>query len=344
MNGLIIREEKIQLAYRQYVPDDFLIPRQQQFQMAASNDAVTIEHWRPKWVDYYKENHRRYGPFKDKSAGVFHKLHHHKPAIIVGSGPSLKHNVRDLLNVKGIPILACLHSFHFLEDHGVKPDFYLSLDSGDITVKELSEGGIKPESEYWDATKNHKLLVFAGSHPSLLEKWKGEVYFYNAPIPHADVQKEYDETEPFHFYLSTGGCVLGACVYFAKAILGCNPVVFVGADFAFDRELKFHPWKSSYDGNLGYVLEVPDVFGIPVKTWQSYLNFKNYFEWLARNPDAPGMYINCTEGGILGAHEKGNIRHIRQMTLKYFLHMQNICELKSKQCEDPYVKEKTILY
>lgn len=316
-----MRKAEITLEYQNYIERPPVQP-QQLYQQACSNDGTTIERWRPTWVSNVKKNHKTHGPFKDRSIGQLFGTQTHKPVVCVGSGPSLKHNAQELKNKGEICVISCLHNFHFLEDLGINVDYYVSLDAGDVTVEEVYEGGSKPEDEYWAMTKNKTLLAYIGSSPKLLEKWQGRILFFNAPVPDKEVMDTVDSVEPFHLYVGNGGNVLGACLYIAKAILGANPIAFMGADFSFSYEKKFHGWNSKYDANLGYVIKAFDVFGMPVLTWQSYHNFKGWFEWVATT--IPGIYINCTEGGTLGAYLEGNLMAIPQMQIAKFIEMYNM--------------------
>jgi hypothetical protein len=191
-------------------------------------------------------------------------------------------------------------------------------------------------------TKNKKLVAFIGSDPRLFEKWQGEIYLYNAPIPDPEIQEAIDGTELFHAYIANGGNVLGACLYFAKGVLGCNPIAFLGADFSFSYEKKFHAWNSKYDKNLGHVIKLFDVYGNKVLSWQSYVNFKTWFEYVSRV--VPGLYINCTEGGTLGSYAEGNLRSIIQMELSQFMTMYRMSEAIQDQCMNPETHEKKILF
>ena len=149
--------------------------------------------------------------------------------------------------------------------------------------------------------------------------------------------------EQFHVNVSSGGNVLGACLYIAKAMCGANPIVFVGADFSFSYGDKFHGWDSSYDKQgVGNYLVTNDIFGNNVKTWRSYSNFCSWYHWVAIN--VPGIYINCTEGGILGSYPEGNIYDIKQMPLQEFLNMQSLCEEIRETCEKPGVNQKRIMF
>jgi hypothetical protein len=300
---------------------------------AVSNDAPTVQTWKPKWLANIKANHAKFGPFKDRSIGKFFNMHKNKPCIVAGAGPSLKRNGEDLKKKGDITLVSCLHNFHYMVDRDIDVDFYVTLDAGDVTIEEVSEGGTKTADEYWNATKGKILLAYIGTSPLLLEKWQGEFYFFNHPVPDDDFMTQIQAIEHFTPALSSGGNVLGACVYFAKGFLGCNPIAYVGADFCFSYDKKFHAWDSKYDANLGMVMKAFDVFGNKVLTWASYANFKAHFEWLSMK--IPGIWINCTEGGTLGSYADGNISTIRQMDLCEFIEMYNLTEHIRPNVEAP---------
>lgn len=336
-----MKTREITLEFSPTIPRPPVAPKQL-YAQACSSDEITVNSWRKQWVSQVKENHARFGPFKDRGLGKLYGKLKNQPCIVVGSGPSLKHNVEDLKDTKGIAVISCLHNFQFLEDNGVKVDYYTTLDAGRITIEEVSEGGKKTADEYFALTKDKTLIAFTGSHPELIAKWQGQVYWYAAPIPNEEVMAEIEAVEPFHTYVSSGGNVLGASFYIAKAIMGANPIVFVGADFAFGYDQKFHAWDSKYDANQGHVVHAVDVFGNRVKTWQSYYNFKCWFE--SRACVVPGLYINATEGGILGSYPDGNIEPIKQMALCDVIKMYSISEAVKGQCESPEVADKKILF
>jgi hypothetical protein len=310
---------------------------------AESNDTATINFWKDKWVANIKANKAKFGSFAEHSAGKLFQKHRYQPVIVAGSGPSLKRNGHELKDRGGILLVSCLHNFHFFEDAGVDVDYYVTLDAGEVTIEEVSEGGSKTEDEYWALTKNRKLLAYIGTHPKLLEKWQGEIYFYNCQIPNMEVENEISGIEKFWLDFSVGGNVLGACVYAAKALFGASIVSFVGADFAFGYDKKFHGWDSKYDANMGQVMRSIDVFGNCVYTWPSYHGFKCFFEWLAQV--VPGIYINCSEGGTFGSYPEGNIVAIRQMDLCDFLQMLRMNEALRASMEDPgNVSQRITLY
>ncbi len=311
---------------------------------AVSNDAPTVDSWRPTWIKNAQSTFAKFGSFKDHSLGKLWGIHRNSPAIVVGSGPSLKENILGLRdNRSRIPVISCLHNFHFMEDNGVPADYYVTLDAGPITVEEVHEGGTRTPDEYWALTKDRVLIAYIGTNPQLFEKWQGKVYLFNCPIPDPKIGQEIEEScEKFRCYVSSGGNVLGACTYIAKAIFGCTPIIFMGADFSFSYSDKFHGWDSKYDASLGHCVRMTDVYGNSVKTWQSYANFKAWFDWVAQV--VPGHYINCTEGGTLGSYPQGNIRQILQMDLKECLRIYNLSEEIREQCENPETDTNKILF
>lgn len=312
------------------------------YSQACSNDKVTISSWTPVWLQQTKANKERFGSFKDHGIGELWGKHKYQPVIVAGSGPSLKLNAEKLKERGEIPLISCLHNFHYFEDLGVKPDYYVSLDAGPITIEEVYEGGTKKEEEYWSATKEHTLLCYIGTHPELLKKWQGKIIFFNCPVPDETVEKTIDAIEPFNQYVSTGGNVLGACLYIAKGYLGASTIIFVGADFCFSYDHKFHAWNSRYDASIGHCVTLHDVFGNRRLTWQSYANFKSWFDYIALT--VPGFYINATEGGCLGSYSSGNLSAFKYMDLDEALRTFHMISHTEAQAKNPEQKQKKILF
>lgn len=335
------RKAEIILEYQNYIEAAPVAPSQM-YSQACSADSVTISSWRNTWISNAKTNKERLGSFKEHGVGKLFGSLKHKPAIVAGAGPSLKVNVAELKNRDGVALISCLHNFHFLEDQGAPADYYVSLDAGPVVIEEISEGGAKTPDEYWALTKERTLIAYIGSDPELIRRWQGKLYVFNCPLPEQAIMDEMRAIEDFNTFVSNGGNVLGACLYIAKGIMGATPIAFVGADFAFGYDKKFHSWDSKYDKSLGYVVKAVDVYGNKVLTWQSYANFKSWFDCIAST--VPGIYINCTEGGTFGSYAEGNIMAVRQMDLSAFLGMYRMHEELRVQCETPETKERKILF
>lgn len=317
----MVKKAEIILEYQNIINEP-PVPPKALFQQACAVDESTIDHWQHIWVANATANKQLFGSFADKSVSSEFKKYQYQPCIVAGSGPSLKNNIAELKNRGNIPLVSCLHNFHYMEDHDVKPEYYVTLDAGPVTIEEVSEGGSKTPDEYWDLTKDRTLIAATMTHPDLLKKWQGRILFYTCPIPRDSVQDKLNEVEPFKVVMSTGGNVLGACLYFSKAVLGCHQTIFVGADFSFGYDHKFHSWSSKYDADMGTCLKATDIYGVRVNTWGTYWGFKSYFDSVALS--TPGVYYNCSEGGLLGAYPTGNLSAFRYMDLKDCLFQFNM--------------------
>lgn len=337
----MIKNVDMVFEFKNVIPNSPM-PLEGMYQQACQNDKVTVDHWLNRWIANVKSTKERFGSFKEHGIGPLFGTNKFKPAIIVGSGPSLKNNIERLKSVRGIPIISCLHNYHYMVDNEIPVDYYVSLDAGDVVIEEISEGGKNTPEFYRESTKGKTLIAFIGSSPKLFESWQGDVKLFNCPVPNDEYKKAVTDIEPFFTYLSTGGNVLGASTYFAKAILGSNPVIFMGADFCFSYTRKFHAWDSKYDASIGEAMRGIDVWGNAVLTWPSYWNFKVWFDWLSSA--VPGLYINCTEGGLMGSYPEGNIASIRQMTLDDCLYMYEMHEKVRDGCENPEVDPKKVLF
>lgn len=332
---------EILLEYQNYIETAPVKPSDM-YAQACTNDGVTINTWRKIWLDNIAANKKRFGSFKEHGLGKLFQKHKYMPAIVAGAGPSLKRNVQQLKGRGEIPLISCLHNYSFFEDNGHHADYYVTLDAGPVVIEEVYEGGKKTPEEYWESTKGKTLIAFIGTNPGLFDKWQGDVYLYNAPVPDPEFIAESEKIESFFTFVSNGGNVLGASMYIAKGIFGCNPIAFVGADFCFSYDKKFHSWDSKYDKSLGYVLKAVDVFGNKVLTWQSYNNFKMWFDYIATQ--VPGIWINCTEGGTMGSYPEGNIMAVKQMDLEEFNLMCRMHEQLAGQCNNPEIMEKRLLF
>jgi hypothetical protein len=322
--------------------DSLPVPAGNLWKQACSGDEVTNASWKEKWNHCLKENADKYN-FSELSCFQFYNREKYKPVIIAGAGPSIRYNVKYLsktvftqmnlatgkdeevlLGGRGdIRIVSCLHNFAFFEDNGImsENDYYVNLDAGPITISEIYEGGKQKEEWYWEKTAERTLIATALSHPDLLKRWKGKIFFFKTGSTIVENYSEIVNPGKVPIF-SVGGNVLGACLYFAKAILGAGPIIFIGADFCFSYDHKFHGWDSQYDSQFSGVIPAIDIYGNRVFTWPSYYNFKCFFDFISVGGMGKNsqIFINSTEGGILGAYPEGNIRHILQIPLKEVLH------------------------
>lgn len=309
----MLKTINIDLLYQQLI-DHPPLTTDQLHANACSGDANTVDHWRETWIANMKANKEACGSFAENTVGKLYNHNKHRSAIVIGSGPSLAESLDGLRQNQKLkdPLLtiSCLHNFGYFVDEGIKVDYYVSLDAGPIVLSDVSEG--RKKKDYWKDTKDCTLIAYTCTDPKLLKKWQGKIYYFNTIIPDEPIRGALESIEKFTHYVSTGGNALGACMYIAKAIMGSLAIMYVGADFCFSYDNKFHSYSTGYD-NLGSYVIHPDVFGVPRKTWVSYLNFKYWFDKIAMT--VPGDWINCSYG-LLGAYLGGNIRYFKYMSLE----------------------------
>lgn len=319
---------------------------------ATRNDDITVKSWAKQWLDQTIANSSSHD-ISGNSAMAVHGAYAGKPVILMGAGPSLQKNWMFLKEdrekkIQGrcdIPIVTSVHNFPFCEDRDLmtSSDFYVILDAGEICISEMSEGGSHNEEWYWERTKDRVLIAYHGAHPEFIKKWQGQIYWYSTPSASAEFASQIGNIIDLSKVpvFNVGGNVMGASLYFARAVLGCSVPIFIGMDLCFSYDRKFHPWDCKYNSMFGEVIPWTDIWGNRVWTWGSYFGFKNWFDFMACGGSGGNaqIWINATEGGILGAYQEGCIRQIIQLDLKTALHIFNMHKIlpelisKSKNSE-----------
>jgi hypothetical protein len=227
------------------------------------------------------------------------------PAIIAAAGPSLDRNIHDLAPVLDRAlVMACDTAAAPLLACGVDPDFIVGADPSRANAGHLSS--LAP-GRVW--------LVAEGSlHPSAFVHFGGRTFVFHVA-----------QHEPWPWLQSLGldRGVLGtwgsvATSAFSLALdLGCDPIVFVGADFAFTggrpycRGTSFEPtwalwraggvtedeiWASLV--NRWPETHEPDLDGTPARTAPHLVSFRDWVvERRALHPDR--RVVNGTGAGLL---------------------------------------------
>lgn len=234
---------------------------------------------------------------KSTPINLLEDIHKNKPAVIVSAGPSLEKNVHLLKDVQDeFIIITGGRTLKMLLDLGIKPDYVCVIDPIDKTY-ELMKPSIN---------SNVPLIFYEGTNPDVAEKYSGRKYFFT----HFDFVN--DMLEMNVKTLISGGSVAHNCLGLALH-LGCDPIIFIGQDFAFTGE-KYHADNAvlscesndyKHDPNL---ILVDDVFGDKVKTNYSFNMFRKNMEDIIK-VYTNKVYVNSTEGGA-------NISGTKVMPLK----------------------------
>jgi hypothetical protein len=144
------------------------------------------------------------------------------PAVVCGAGPSLNRNLEALAARRDrVVLIACDTALRPILEAGLEPDFVVALDSTPLNARHLS--GLRGQTKAW--------LVAEGSlDQAAFESFDDRIAFFrvggNDPWPWLTAQ---GVDVPV---LAAFGSVLTSAFEFA-AWLGCDPVMFMGADLAY---------------------------------------------------------------------------------------------------------------
>jgi len=226
------------------------------------------------------------------------------PAVIAAAGPSLDANVHDLAPVRDRAVLiACDTAARVLLANDLDPEFIVATDSSRANAGHLSS---LPPSRSW--------LVAEGSlHPSAFVHFDGRAFVFNVsnhqPWPWLkSIGLERGK-------LGTWGSVATSAFALALA-LGMDPIIFIGADFAFTDgrpycrgtsfETLWATWAASgspYSSIWQTLVDrwpaaaEPDLHGQPAATAQHLVSFRDWIVERAKNGGR--SIVNATAAGLL---------------------------------------------
>ncbi|KGI39716.1 motility associated factor glycosyltransferase family protein [Clostridium tetani] len=214
----------------------------------------------------------------------FENTFKNKPAIVVSAGPSLEKNVYKLKEVQdNFIIITGARSLSTLIKNDIIPDFICMIDPGDINCKFIED--------YLDY--KIPLIFYENTSYKAMNLYKGPKILFSRNSLISSIL-EYNVAS-----LLSGGSVAHNCTSFASYI-GCNPITFIGQDFAYTEE-KFHTDSSAFnednkiDDKIDFI-EVKDVFGGLVKTDQKLNIYRLNMEDIIKSYNDI-TFINSTEGG-----------------------------------------------
>ncbi|MBB6692196.1 motility associated factor glycosyltransferase family protein [Cohnella xylanilytica] len=229
------------------------------------------------------------------------------PAIIVGSGPSLKEDVEWIRQLRRhCLILSAGTSVQPLLHFGIEPHLVALVDGGAIVEKVFQDSVSRSVPMLYSPTTNYRVTDSMNS--SLF-------HFFDHTDP---VSKHYmaltDEDPVFNSSASVTGMAIQAAVY-----MGCREIVFAGQDFSFPGEVHYAPGVTHF-GEEGqkYVVShaqvlVENVLGTMNRTNTSYhVLLRNTEEIISQlagirfiNTSSVGAKIKGTEWMRMEEYYKG---------------------------------------
>lgn len=234
-------------------------------------------------------------------AGLFRRV----PAIVVGAGPSLDANLEGIrAAAAGALIIAVDTASRPLMTAGIVPDAVVSVDPQPANGKHLLD--LPPPGRPW-------LIAEASLDPVVFPAFVGRTFLCRVA-----------DHEPWPWLTRLGvtkalvrawGSVL-TTAFDVACTLGCDPVVFAGADLAYTHGL-LYCWNTTYEPGWSHLATVaeravaarrwidgrpglmePDVEGRLTETTPTFVQFRDWI--VRRSTDEHGRRIlNATGGGIL---------------------------------------------
>lgn len=228
------------------------------------------------------------------------------PAVIVAAGPSLDRNIADLKRLDGRAlVIAADTAVRPLLAADIRPHLVVSVDPSDVNARHLN--GLPDTSGMW--------LVAEGSvYPTVLPQFAGRTFMFRVSDHHPWPWLASHDADRGR--LQAWGSVLTTAFDLACR-LGCNPIVFAGADLAYTDRLLYCR-NTTYESDwsqfptdraraeffeLAYfpnhpVCGQPDVRGSEVWSAPRFVQFR---DWIVARANAAvdRQIVNGTGGGIL---------------------------------------------
>jgi len=249
------------------------------------------------WIDNFKANlprvHGGYG-----IASMLACFGGKVPCIIVGSGPTLDWNIKDLKDVGNRAcILCCDSATKALLKEGIRPHIVVTTDS---------KGRV---ADFIDGCDGLNFVVDTFVHPRTIEAIEknenSRVYFYNTmDVEMCPFTSHLNDKTGFIGNLGTGGCVATTAWFLAVAFLTAEPDILVGLPESFydpgrmyatvvENTVSTEPYQTIPD-------MVEDIHGRTCYTYPALLSFAHWFHDSFKR--IPTVHINASEGGILKDH------------------------------------------
>lgn len=282
---------------------------------------ATIQNFAPLWVSNFEANKSRI----HKAPGVASLFERFQdiPAIVVGAGPSLDKNMIWLREAQDKAIIIAVDTiFSSLMKAGINPTVVVTLDPQADVARFLD-----------NVDSSRKLLVAPTiAHPQALDRWNGDIVFYNKYAPDIPELTRIASINPGLGYLIPGGSVLSVGLDLEYR-MGANPIGFVGQDLSYPSKGAAYAGDTLYgDGDyetlfsqrMEQMVTETDIFGRSVWTQKSMFVTKQWMEWAFTSWKRKNHadFYNLTEGGIVTQH--CNIISLKEWVTRFCHEKKNL--------------------
>ncbi|APF23056.1 motility associated factor glycosyltransferase family protein [Clostridium butyricum] len=249
-------------------------------------------------------------------ANIYKNAYEGKPAIIVSAGPSLEKNIDNLNGYESeFLILTGARTLKGLLDRNIRPDIIAVLDPGEKMYKMVAD---------YIKTEEIPLFFYEGTNADVVKNHKGTKILSRYSHSYS---KFIEKVTQMPIIEGNGGGSVAHYMTLHALYMGCNPIIFIGQDLAYESEKKYSDFARIKGEVIEEIKNENDVYvtGINDTLVRSdiYLDaFRTGFENIInRFPNID--FINATEGGarIHGAIEmslKDALKQYKQQIKKDF--------------------------
>jgi len=223
------------------------------------------------------------------------------PALCLAAGASLDLHFNEIPRFRGT-MFACERNLIPLLEHGIIPDYVVSIDGDPIMAKFIDHPLV-------DKYSNKMVAIFTTTaSPKTVSRWKGKKVFFNAWIDNIDELKSvslvFQEITKRSICHTGGHC--GATLWFLSYFLKADPIVLIGVDMAYPASIPDLSRTSIWDGIknlpkeeiLKYYRRETNLFGKEIITDYVWDGFKDaWISWIREMKDS--KTIQCSDYTIL---------------------------------------------
>ncbi len=188
-------------------------------------DKFSSDLWHSRWVHNAFQNY----PIVSKCFGIrfLAEACHGMPAFVVGVGPSLDDQIKELKSANGRSlILATDAALRALLANEIEPDLVLSFDCK------------ADQKRLWESVPrgtNIPAILNSCTHPDTIASWPGPILFFNQYHTQDELcRRILPDIFPNVGQIPSAGTV-GNMALLAAHAFGCDPICAVGMDFCYQK-------------------------------------------------------------------------------------------------------------
>lgn len=214
------------------------------------------------------------------------------PAIIIGAGPSLDKNIKEVKRAVGKAFLFVVDAaLKTVMREGIRPDLVCTIDP-------------KAPERFYEGAEGKELLWVCScwTNPIMLKKYGKKVFYYNSVNSWWDLAMREELGYDAFSKMESGGCVSAEAFQLAR-YMGFRTIIFIGQDLAFTGGQSH---TNGIKGVLGtdedyikrrYIVQVEDAEGNLLDTDFQMNYYRQWFEKKICQNEKHLRVIDATEGG-----------------------------------------------